>query len=133
VRTHAPTAWLASPSTSARLHRRLRVAAASARASSSLDRGLDPLAHAVVAEALALEPRIIAVRGTGRAGLPARRAVAGQVDELESAARRLSTLARRPSPVPGGGERIQERVTALELARQELDDIDLDAGLLRHA
>jgi hypothetical protein len=89
----------------------------------------------LVAEALALEPRVLAAAGTGRAGTPIRRDLSLRVAELEAVARRLTSLSTQPaSPLaPGGAIQLRDRLTALEAARQELAEIDLRAGLLRHS
>ncbi len=64
-----------------------------------------------------------------------RRDLAARIDELEAVGRRLTTLATQASRASGDGtaNRVGERLTALEAARQELAEIDLQAGLIRHA
>jgi len=131
VRSAAPTSWAVVPTSAARLHRRLRATAASARLASTVDQALAPLADELVGEALALEPRILLVRGTRRVGAPARRDLSAELSELEAVARRLTYLASASDP--GAATRLQDRVTALEAARQELAEIDLRAGLVRHS
>lgn len=134
VPSKAPTVWIISPTAPARLHRRLCTVAASARLASTLDPGVAPLADDLVAEAVAIEPRVIAVARTRRAGWSARRDLSTRVSDLEVVARRLATLSSETaSPAePLGPARLLERVSALEEARQELAEIELRAGLLRH-
>jgi len=134
VRSAVPTSWILAPTRAARLHRRLRAIAASARLASTCDRSLSTLAHELVGEALALEPRILAVAGTGRTGVAVRRHLAAELSELETAARRLASLSTDLPTSPDGGaaSRLQERLGALDAARRELADIDLRAGLLPH-
>jgi hypothetical protein len=130
VRTTAPTCWLLAPTTGARLHRRLRATAASARLARDADAALGPLADDLVAEALALEPRIVSLAGTRRGGAPLRRDLSHRVAELESVARGLAALS---CTAPSASSRLHERLTALEAAHRELAEIDLRAGLLRHS
>ena len=49
--------------------------------------------------------------------------------------RRLTTLAAAVRTASGDGtaNRVRDRLAALEAARQELAEIDLQAGLIRHA
>ena len=131
-RSAAPTVWVVSPSASARLHRRLRTVAASARLASSIDPGLAAVADELAGEALALEPHVVASAGGRRAGTTARRDLAARIDELEAVARRLTVLASRSTDRATSGARLSERLLALEAAREELAEIDLRAGVLRH-
>ena len=65
-----------------------------------------------------------------------RRDLASRIDELETVGRRLTTLAASPHGRRSAGQREPRSATAsiaLEEARQELADIDLQAGLIRHA
>lgn len=135
VRSAAPTVWVVAPTAAARLHRRARIAAASARLASSVDHGLCPVADDLVSEAVALEPAILAVAGTRRAGAPVRRELATRISELEAVARRLGSLSTESMSAsePTAATRLRDRLTALEAARQELAEIDLRAGLLRHS
>jgi hypothetical protein len=132
VRSTAPTVWLIAPTAGARLHHRLRRVGASARAASTLDPALADLADDLLADAVALEPAVVAVARTGRTVPGIRRGVSAQVSELESVARHLTTLSTHPR---GASEasRLRDRVSALEAARQELADIDLAAGLYSRA
>ena len=78
---------------------------------------------------------MIAVARTRRAGWSARRDLSTRVSELEVVARRLATLSSEPTSraEPFGPTHLLERVSALEEARQELAEIELRAGLLRHS
>ena len=135
VRTAAPTVWIVTPTAAARLHRRLRVVAASARLASTCDPGLSPLANELVGEALALEPRVLAVTGTRRAGASVRRELSSSISELEAVARRLASVSNPPMSASeaSAANRLRDRLTAIEAARQELAEIELRAGLLRHS
>jgi hypothetical protein len=132
VRTSAPTIWIGSPTTASRYHRRLRRAATTARTASTLDPSLSSLADEVVVDALRLEPAVVMLRGTGRTGSAARREVAAQIRELEAVAWRLTRMASSSPSSTTAGSRLRERAALLEAARQELHDIDLHAGVLRH-
>ena len=135
VRSAAPTRFVVSAGPAARLHRRLRRVSAAAQLAGRLDPALTDLADELVAEALALEPAVLAVAGAGRAGSVVRRDLAARIDELDAVGRRLTMLAAQASPASGEGTsiRVRERLAALEAAREELAEIDLDAGLIRHA
>ena len=135
VRSAAPTVWIVTPTAAARLHRRLRVVAASARLASTCDPGLSPVANELVGEALALEPRVLAVTGTRRAGASVRRELSASISELEAVARRLASLSNQPlsASEANAATRLRDRLTAIEAARQELAEIELRAGLLRHS
>ena len=132
VRSAAPTVWLVSPSAASRLHRRLRTAASSARLAATVDPGLTLLADDLVAEALALEPRVLAVAGTRRAGTAVRRDLSARIAELEAVARRLTSLSSDATSPAGANGHLRDRLIALEAAREELAEIDLRAGVLRH-
>ena len=126
VRSAAPTRFVFVPSPAARLHGRLRRLSTSARLAATIDPGLAPLAGDLVGEALALEPRVLAVNRTGRAGLLVRRDLDARIRELEAVGRRLTQLSSTP---PDGAHRLRERMVALEAARQELAEIEVRAGL----
>ena len=64
ARSTAPTLWLVSPTAAAWLHHRLRRVGASAHAASTLDPALTDLANELVADAVSLEPAVVAVAGT---------------------------------------------------------------------
>ncbi|MET0903487.1 MAG: hypothetical protein ABWZ52_09625 [Acidimicrobiales bacterium] len=135
VRSVAPTLWIVTPTAAARLHRRLRVVAASARLASTCDPGLSPLANELVGEALALEPSVLAVTGTRRAGAAIRRDLSVRIAGLEGVARRLASLSNQPlsAPEANAATRLRDRLSALEAARHELAEIEVRAGLLRHS
>ena len=73
--------------------------------------------------------------GTRRAGVSVRRELSASISELEAVARRLASLSNQPlSPSEAtGATRLRDRITAIEGARQELAEIDVRAGLLRHS
>jgi hypothetical protein len=127
VRSAAPTRFVVLPTPPARLHGRLRRTATAARLAATIDPGLAPLADDLVAEALALEPRVIALHRTGRAGSLVRRDLSARIAELEAVSRRLTQLSTAPSPSAPGA--LRDRMDALEAAREELAEIDLRAGL----
>jgi hypothetical protein len=126
VRSAAPTRFVVVPTAAARLHGRLRRVSTTARLASTIDPGLRPLADDLVAEALALEPRVIAVNRTGRAGTQVRRDLQVRIGELEAVGRRLTQLSN--GSAHGAGS-LRERTAALEAARQELSEIEARAGL----
>jgi hypothetical protein len=132
VRSQAPTVWIWSPAPAARLHRRLRAVAATARAIPAADGSLAQIAVDLTGGAVALEPSLIAVARARRTGRPARRELSAQVSDLEATARRLTALSAQRSD-PGRAAQLRERVDALEAAHAELAEIDVRAGLLRHA
>ena len=93
------------------------------------------MANELVDEALALEPRVLAVTGTRRAGASVRRDLSASISELEAVARRLASLSHQPlsASEAHAATRLRDRLTAIEAARQELAEIELRAGLLRHS
>ena len=135
VRTAAPTTFVVSAGPAARFHRRLRRVSTEAQLASRLDPALHDLADELIAEALALEPAVLAVARTGRTRSVGRRELAAQIGDLEGVGRRLSTLAAHASRANGEGSasHVRERLVAIEAARVELAEIDLNAGLIRHA
>jgi hypothetical protein len=131
TRSRVPTSWLVSSSGAARLHRRLRQAAALARAASARDPALAPLAAEIEEQALALEPHVLAAARAGKAGSAARRSLSEQISGLEQIAHRLAGSARAEL-LPGVPDPLVElghRLDALEAARRELDTIEAQAGL----
>jgi hypothetical protein len=135
VRSTAPTGFVVSARPAAGLHRRLRRVSTAAQLAARLDPSLADLADELIAEALALEPGVVGVARAGRAGCVVRRDLAARIGELETVGHRLTTVAAQASPATGQGSasRVRERLDALEAARQELAEIDLHAGLIRHA
>ena len=135
-RSLAPTAWIVPVTGGARLHRRLRLVGVSACTTSVLDPSLAAEAQELVGEAVALERPVVALAGHRRAASrTGRRDLAARIARLEAVGTRLAALAADPTPSSAqrGGARLHDRVTALEAARRELDEIELQAGLLRHA
>jgi hypothetical protein len=135
VRSSAPSSFLVSAAPAARLHRRLRRVATAAQLAGQLDAGLTDLADDLIAEAVSLEPAVVATARTGRTGSSGRRELDARVAELEGVSRRLTSLAGQSSGFGGdrGATRVRERLAAIEAARVELEEIDLRAGLVRHA
>jgi hypothetical protein len=135
VRSAAPTTFVVSAGPAARFHRRLRRVSMEAQLAGRLDPALTGLADELIAEALALEPAVLAVARGGRSRSVGRREIGAQIGELEGVGRRLSTLAAQASRATGdgGANRVRERLVAIEAARVELAEIDLHAGLIRHA
>jgi hypothetical protein len=135
VRSAAPTTFVVAATPAARFHRRLRRVSLSAQLAGRLDPGLSDLADDLVAEAVSLEPAVLAVARTGRTGSIGRRDLAVRISELEAVSRRLTALAGQDPRFAweGGATRVRDRLTAIEAAREELAEIDLRAGLLRHA
>ena len=135
VRSAAPTTFVVSAGPAARYHRRLRRVSTEAQLASRLDPALLDLADELIAEALALEPAVLAVARTSRARSVGRRELGVQIGELEGVSRRLSALAAQASRTTGegGASRVRERLVAIEAARVELAEIDVRAGLIRHA
>jgi hypothetical protein len=131
TRSAVPTSWLASTASAARLHRRLRQAAALARTATLRDPALAPLVADLEDEAIALEPHLLAAAAAGRAGRDARHALGDQVTAIESVARRLATspCAALPPGRPDALVDLTERLDALEAARAEIDLIEARAGL----
>lgn len=139
VPSAAPVLWLWSPSGPARLHRRLRVATATARYQPPRARRrpggeteVVQLRHDLVQAAAALDDRLVAaaraprtVRGQLVAG------VACDVRRVERLAGRLATLVSAGDALAAGGglDRLDERVTALEAARREISELDALLGL----
>jgi hypothetical protein len=133
----APTSWLVSTGEAARLHRRLRHATASARATRGLGDGMTgPLVAEIEEHAIVLEAHLVVAARLKHRGRATRKAVASQVKELEVVVARLATSSlRAPATValPGAPTNrlaeVSERLDALEAARAELDAIELEAGL----
>jgi hypothetical protein len=128
VRSTAPTVWLVPVSRGARLHRRMRLVGATARSAATVDPTLGPLADDLVRDTIALEPGVVSLRRTGRAGGQLHRRLRAEIDELESVARRLTLLSTTEQDRPSALS-LRDRVAALEVARREVADIDRQAGL----
>ena len=135
--SRAPTSWLVSTGEAARLHRRLRHATASARATRAIgDSTTAPLIAEIEEHAVVLEAHLVVASKMKGRGRTTRKAVAAQVTELEAVVARLATTSlRTPTAMalPGAPANrlaeVSERLDALEAARAELDAIEVEAGL----
>lgn len=138
-RTPAPLVWLASPRGGARLHRRLRGAAATARAATSALPGamdVSDLARRLEHDAVVLDHHLVAASRVGPAS--ARRQslapIERDVRRVEVAAARVAAIARTPRPFPGFPgrqgdvvEEVTDRLDALEAAIAEVAAIERNA------
>ena len=136
TRSPAPTGWALSSSEPARLHRRLRRVAASARvAGAHRDGTTASLALQVEDEAVRLETCLVALSRIWRTERQARRELAAQITELEHLTARLVTTTTAASRAAlGAGSvnsltEIRERLDALDEARSELTTVEQQAGL----
>jgi hypothetical protein len=126
-----------STSEPARLHRRLRRVAASARISGSNgDVTTASLAVEVEDEAVRLETCLVALSRVWRSDREARRQMTAHITELEHLAVRLATNAAavsRPAALTSGEadnlSQLRERLDALDDARRELSSVERQAGL----
>jgi hypothetical protein len=129
----APTWWLVSTVSPARVHRRLRRTAAAARAAGrTTDPTIREMAHEAEDHAVALEAPLLVAARLGRPGARELRAVTEQTAELEAFVARLANLVRQSSMMPVGRatvHQLQARLDALETAHAELDAIEARAGL----
>lgn len=137
IPTQAPVTWLVSPSRPARLHRRLQaaVATASYRAPGRGRRkipttSVDELVQELVREAAAVDQRlVVAARAPWRVRVRLLGVCDPQVAQLERLAARLAVLvsaAARPGGAPAAAaiSALEERLDALEAARQEIADLE---------
>ena len=133
TRTNAPTWWLVSTVGPARLHRRLRRAAAGTRAAADAsDPAIREMAHEAEHHALALEAPLLVAARLGRAGSAELRALSEQTTELEAFVARLANVVRQSATAPVGRRSVQQlqgRLDALEAAHAELDALEARAGL----
>ena len=133
ARSAAPTWWLMSTATPARLHRRLRRAAAAARtAGHTDDPTLREMARQAEDHAVSLERPLLVVARLGRPGASELRGLSEQVAELEAFVARLANLVRQQATVPHRGSTVrelQQRLDALEAAHAELAVLEARAGL----
>ncbi len=136
TKSMAPTSWVLSTSEPARLQRRLRRIAASARAAGSAGGpATESLARQIEDEAVRLEVSLVALSRIWRSERSARRELAAQVTELERLTVRLATSAAdasRPALGPGtlnGLDDLRERLDALDEARRELSTVERQTGL----
>ena len=124
----APTSWLVSTSEPARLHRRLRRAAATARlAGERGDATITELATEIGDHAVALEAHLVMLSRMWRRERSARRQIVEQVTQLEQLTVRLTASAAevsRPRALGAGAPdalaELTERIDALDAARAEL-------------
>src|SRR3954463_5380150 len=106
TRSPAPTGWALSTAEPARLHRRLRRIAASARlAATNCDATTASLSAQVEDEAVRLETSLVVLSPVWRRERQARRELAGHITELEHLTARLVTTAAataRPAALSPG-------------------------------
>lgn len=132
TRSIAPTYWLVSTSEPARLHRRLRRAAAVARAAGQRgDTTIAELADEVQEHAIALEHHLVLLSRVWRRERDARKEVTAQVAQVEHLSARLTVSAvevTRPRALTAGSPdalaQLTERIDALDAARQELSALE---------
>lgn len=135
--TAAPVTWLVSPARPARLHRRLRAAVqtASFRAPGRGRRKLptaavDELVAELLREAVAVDAQLlVAARASRRVRARLLGVSEAQVGQLERLAARLAVLvsaSARPGGAPAAAaiHALEERLDALEAARQEIADLE---------
>ncbi len=134
LRSAVPTWWLVPGTPSSRLHLRLRRVTAVARTAGATDPTLRPMVADVQDHAVTLEAHLLVVARCGRRGVAWRRAIDGEVGQLEDVSARLAHNARvRPRAV--GADTLDpigdlgERLAALEAARQEVARLEQTAGL----
>jgi hypothetical protein len=128
TRSAAPTSWLVSTSEPARLHRRLRKAATTARlAGARGGASIAALAEEIEDHAVALESHLVMLSKLWRRERQAKKQLVAQVAQLEQLAIRLSTSAvdvTRPRALGAGSPdalaELTERIEALDAAREEL-------------
>jgi hypothetical protein len=135
----APTGWVLSTTEPARLHRRLRRAASSARISASNGSpAAASVADQIEDEALRLEVNLVALSRVWRSERDARKELTKEIVELEHLTVRLATSASAMGrPMLGTGAvdsltELRERLDALDQARQELSTVERQAGLGPH-
>jgi DNA-binding helix-hairpin-helix protein with protein kinase domain len=132
TRSSAPTNWLVSMSEPARLHRRLRKAAATARlAGASGGATVAELADEIEDHAVALETHLVLLSRMWRRERQARTQVVTQIEQLEQLTTRLTASAvqvSRPRALGAGSPdalaELTERIDALEAARAELTALE---------
>ena len=132
TRSLAPTYWLVSTSEPARLHRRLRRAAAVARAAAERgDATIADLADEVQDHAVALEHHLVLLSRVWRRARGARKDVIAQVAQVEHLSARLTVSAvevTRPRALTAGSPdalaELTERIDALDAARKELTALE---------
>ena len=137
----APMIWLSAPSRPARLHRRLRSAAAVARMVAERSDGsrTTELAREIEGQALSIDRHLpVVARLAPKERTQALRQLTAQVNEVERLVSRLSLLDAGDQAPPRLGadgsamEELARQLDTLEAARAELRTIDADAGLESH-
>lgn len=135
--TMAPLIWLVHPGRSARLHRRLRAAVATAHHRAP-GRGrhkvphssVDEMVAALLTEATAVDEQVVLA---ARAPRPVRRQILDvcepHVAQLEAIAGRLAVLvsaSARPGGAPAANaiQALEDRLDAIEVSRQEIADLE---------
>lgn len=128
--TGAPLVWLCSPSTPARAHRRLRTAAATARAVPATpdapSHSRSALAAELEAEAITLDRWVVwTSRAPHRWRRDHYRAIQAQIRQLEGLVMRLSSLEGDAPPATAESaqrhlDEVAERVAQLEQAHAEI-------------
>jgi hypothetical protein len=132
TRSSAPTAWLVSTSEPARLHRRLRKAATTARlAGAGGGASIADLANEIEDHAVALEAHLVLLSRMWRRERQARKQLVTQVAQLEQLSARLAASAvdvGRPRALGAGSPdalaELTERIDALDAARAELTALE---------
>jgi DNA-binding helix-hairpin-helix protein with protein kinase domain len=132
TRSLAPTYWLVSTSEPARLHRRLRRAAAVARAAGERGDGtIAELSEEVQDHAVALERHLVLLSKLWRRERDARKELVAQVAQVEHLSARLTVSAvevTRPRALTAGSPdalaQLTERIDALDAARKELTALE---------
>jgi DNA-binding helix-hairpin-helix protein with protein kinase domain len=132
TRSVAPTSWLVSTSEPARLHRRLRKAAAVARTAGARgDTTIASLAAEIEDLAVALETHLVLLSRLWRQERGARAQLVAQVKQLEQLSARLTVSAvegSRPRSLSAGSPdalaELTERIDALDAARKELAQLE---------
>jgi hypothetical protein len=132
TRSQAPTAWLVSTSEPARLHRRLRRAAAIARSAGARgDSTISGMATELEDHAIALEAHLVALSRVWRRERDGRHHVHTQVVHVEQLASRLSASAVTAAQTralgagsPDALRELEERLDALDAARIELAQLE---------
>ena len=132
TRSAAPTSWLVSTSEPARLHRRLRRAAATARVAGGRgDATIKALADEIEDHAVALETHLLILSRLWRRERQARKQLVAQIAQLEVLTTRVATSAvevNRPRALGAGSSdalaELTERIDALDAARQELTALE---------
>ena len=149
--TRPPLPWLASPSSCARLHRRLRNAVSAVRLAlppptrrrkpPSELRSLASAADELEAHAGALDrDLVLAARLRGPAGAQLRARLSTQVAGVERLAARISSAATAASPdrawaqpTPEALAELERQLDALEAARDEIARLEASVGLPQSA